>query len=59
MLSKGFEIEVYTGNAAGEIVGLSDRIVADLDGFIREPDSRNVEYTTPPSYRYERYFSLA
>ena len=54
MLSKGFEIEVYTGNAAGEIVGLSDRIVADLDGFIREPDSRNVEYTTPPSYRYER-----
>jgi predicted glutamate--cysteine ligase len=54
MLSKGFEIEVYTGTAEGDIVGLSDRIVADLEGFIREPDSRNVEYTTPPSYRYER-----
>lgn len=54
MLSKGFEIEVYTGTPAGEIIGLSDRIVADLDGFIREPDSRNVEYTTAPSYRYER-----
>lgn len=54
MLSKGFEIEVYTGHPNGEIVGLSDRIVAALDGFVREPDSRNVEYTTPPSYRYER-----
>ncbi len=54
MLSKGFEIEVYTGTPTGEIVGLSDRIVADLNGFILEPDSRNVEYTTAPSYRYER-----
>ena len=54
MLSKGFEIEVYTGTPHGNIVGLSDRIVADLEGFIREPDSRNVEYTTAPSYRYER-----
>lgn len=54
MLSKGFEIEIYTGTPTGEIVGFSDRIVAELDGFIREPDSRNVEYTTPPLYRYER-----
>lgn len=54
MLSKGFEIEIYTGTPAGDIVGLSDKIVADLDGFVREPDSRNVEYTTPPCYRYER-----
>jgi predicted glutamate--cysteine ligase len=54
LLSKGFEIEVYTGKADGTIVGLSDRIVADLDGFVREPDNRNVEYTTPPCYRYER-----
>lgn len=54
MLSKGFEIEVYTGRPNGEVVGLSDKIVADLDGFVREPDNRNVEYTTAPSYRYER-----
>ena len=54
MLSKGFEIEIYTGTPTGEIVGFSDQIVAELDGFIREPDSRNVEYTTPPLYRYER-----
>jgi predicted glutamate--cysteine ligase len=54
LLSKGFEIEVYTGTPQGEIVGLSDRIVADLDGFITEPDSRNVEYTTAPLNSYER-----
>ncbi|MBE9108486.1 glutamate--cysteine ligase [Nodosilinea sp. LEGE 07298] len=54
LLSKGFEIEMYTGTPAGEIVGLSDRIVADLNGFVREPDSRNVEYTTPPLCQYEK-----
>ncbi|MBD2088372.1 glutamate--cysteine ligase [Microcoleus sp. FACHB-1515] len=54
LLSKGFEVEMYTGTPAGDIVGFADRIVADLDGFVREPDSRNVEYTTAPRYRYER-----
>ncbi|WP_202925140.1 glutamate--cysteine ligase [Myxacorys almedinensis] len=54
MLSKGFEIEVYTGTPQGEVVGMADKIVAALDGFVREPDNRNVEYTTPPCYRYER-----
>ncbi|NJP09488.1 MAG: glutamate--cysteine ligase [Leptolyngbyaceae cyanobacterium RU_5_1] len=54
MLSKGFEVEIYTSTPAGDIVGLSDKVVAALDGFVREPDSRNVEYTTPPCYRYER-----
>jgi predicted glutamate--cysteine ligase len=54
MLTKGFEVEMYTGTPQGEIVGLSDRIVTDLDGFVREPDSRNVEYTTAPFCRYER-----
>lgn len=54
MLTKGFEVEMYTGTNQGDIVGLSDKIVTDLDGFIREPDSRNVEYTTAPFYRYDR-----
>jgi predicted glutamate--cysteine ligase len=54
LLTKGFEVEMYTGTSDGSIVGLSDRIVADLDGFVREPDSRNVEYTTPPFFQYER-----
>ncbi|MCC5660404.1 glutamate--cysteine ligase [Nostoc sp. XA010] len=53
VLLKGFEIEIYTGTPQGEIVGLSDKIVADLDGFMREPDSRNVEYITEPSPNYE------
>ncbi|MBD2437280.1 glutamate--cysteine ligase [Nostoc sp. FACHB-110] len=54
VLSKGFEIEMYTGTPQGEIVGLSDKIVADLDGFMREPDSRNVEYVTSPFTSYEK-----
>jgi predicted glutamate--cysteine ligase len=53
LLSKGFEVEIYTCTPTGDAVGLSDRIVADLQGFVREPDSRNVEYTTPPLTKYE------
>jgi predicted glutamate--cysteine ligase len=53
-LSKGFEVEMYTGTSQGDIVGLSDQIVSALDGFVREPDSRNVEYTTPPLSNYDR-----
>ncbi len=54
MLLKGFEIEMYTGTASGEIVGLSDQITASLDGYVREPDSRNVEYITAPSHNYDQ-----
>lgn len=54
MLSKGFEVEMYTGTANGDIVGLSDKIVTSLDGFVREPDNRNVEYTTDPSESYDQ-----
>jgi predicted glutamate--cysteine ligase len=54
LLSKGFEVEMYTGTPQGDVVGLADRIVRDLDGFVREPDSRNVEYTTAPFCCYDR-----
>ncbi|NMG19255.1 glutamate--cysteine ligase [Brasilonema bromeliae] len=54
MLLKGFEIEMYTGTPSGDIVGLSDKIVGSLDGFVREPDSRNVEYITAPLQNYEQ-----
>ncbi len=54
MLSKGFEIEVYTGTPLGKIVGLSDVVSAQLKGFVKEPDSRNVEYITEPTPQYER-----
>lgn len=54
LLSKGFEIEMYTGTPDGDIVGFSDKIVANLNGFVTEPDNRNVEYTTAPLSSYER-----
>lgn len=54
VLSKGFEIEIYTGTPQGDIVGLSDKITSELDGFMREPDSRNVEYVTAPLFDYEQ-----
>ena len=54
LLSKGFEVEMYTGTPEGEIVGFSDKIVRALDSFVREPDSRNVEYTTAPFCAYDR-----
>lgn len=53
VLLKGFEIEMYTGTPQGDIVGLSDKIFTNLDGFMREPDSRNVEYITQPSMSYD------
>jgi predicted glutamate--cysteine ligase len=54
LLCKGFEVEMYTGTPQGDVIGLSDRIVQQLDGFVREPDSRNVEYTTAPYTNYDR-----
>ncbi len=54
LLCKGFEVEMYTGSPAGETVGFSDRIAAHLPGFVREPDNRNVEYTTAPIGTYDR-----
>ncbi len=53
LLSKGFEVEMFTGTPGGQAVGFSDQIAATLPGFVREPDNRNVEYTTPPIQRYE------
>jgi len=45
---------MYTGTPQGDIVGFSDKIVADLNGFVTEPDNRNVEYTTAPLCSYDR-----
>jgi predicted glutamate--cysteine ligase len=54
VLTKGFEVEVYTGLPTGEIVGLSDRITAELPNFVKEPDSRNVEYITDALRDYDQ-----
>ncbi len=45
---------MYTGKPSGDVVGLSDKIVESLDGFEREPDSRNVEYITRPYHDYDQ-----
>jgi len=55
-LLKGFEVEMYTGTPQGQAVGLSKQIVEHLDGFVREPDQRNVEYVTPPLKSYSDLF---
>ncbi len=53
LLKKGLEVEMYTGTFSGDIVGFSDKIVENLEGFVREPDKRNVEYMTTPCREYE------
>ncbi|WP_372371554.1 glutamate--cysteine ligase [Candidatus Uabimicrobium sp. HlEnr_7] len=53
LLNKGFEVEMYTGTYEAEIIGLSDKISRDLEGFEREPDTRNVEYITSPTRDYK------
>lgn len=54
LLTKGFEIEVYTGTPEGDIVGMANKIIANLDGYMTEPDSRNVEYATEPFREYDQ-----
>lgn len=53
LLSKGFEVELFTGRATGENVGISNTIVKDLPEFVTEPDLRNIEYTTLPISDYD------
>lgn len=52
LLTKGFEVELYTGTLTGEVVGMARDISRDLAGFVCEPDHRNVEYITPPLRDY-------
>jgi predicted glutamate--cysteine ligase len=53
LLLKGLEEEVYTGTLEADALPLSHRISADMCGFVTEPDSRNVEYTTAPYRSYQ------
>ncbi|WP_320666843.1 glutamate--cysteine ligase [Prochlorococcus sp. MIT 1307] len=52
-LLKGFEVELFTGLATGEHVGVSADVSKDLAGFVKEPDQRNLEYITAPIRKYE------
>jgi predicted glutamate--cysteine ligase len=52
LLLKGFEIELFTGRATGENVGVSTAAARELEGFVTEPDHRNLEYITSPETEY-------
>ncbi len=57
-LLKGFEVELFTGRGDGTVVGCSPEVVAALEGFVIEPDHRNLEYITPPEADYGRQLEL-
>jgi predicted glutamate--cysteine ligase len=56
LLTKGFEVEMYTGRPDGTVVGCAAEArtaLPDLEMAI-EPDRRNLEYLTPPDADYRR-----
>ncbi len=52
LLLKGFEVELFTGLATGEHVGVSAAVANELADFVTEPDHRNLEYITDPFLNY-------
>ena len=58
LLLKGFEVELFTGKPDGTVVGCSAEAAAALEGFVTEPDCRNLEYTTPPDASYSAQLEL-
>lgn len=52
LLTKGFEVEMFTGRRDGVVVGCAAEAAQALEGFVTEPDNRNLEYTTPPEADY-------
>ena len=58
LLLKGFEVELYTGRPEGTVVGCSAEVAAALEGFVTEPDCRNLEYITPPAASYATQLAL-
>jgi predicted glutamate--cysteine ligase len=58
LLLKGFEVEMYTGRPDGTVLGCAAEAAAALEGFVTEPDNRNLEYTTAPDASYGRQLAL-
>jgi predicted glutamate--cysteine ligase len=54
LLTKGFEVEMFTGRADGTVVGCAAEAAQALEGFVTEPDNRNLEYITPPHADYQQ-----
>jgi len=52
LLLKGFEVEMVTGRPDGTVVGCASEAARELDGFVTEPDHRNLEYVTSPEACY-------
>ena len=52
-LLKGFEVELFTGRRDGRNVGIAATAKQELEGFVTEPDHRNLEYVTAPESNYE------
>ena len=51
-LLKGFEVELFTGRHDGRNVGIAATAKQELEGFVTEPDHRNLEYVTAPESDY-------
>lgn len=51
-LLKGFEVELFTGRRDGRNVGIAAAAQRELEGFVTEPDHRNLEYVTAPESDY-------
>ena len=58
LLRKGFEVEMYTGRADGQVVGCASEAAAALADVVTEPDNRNLEYITPPEASYRHQLEL-
>ncbi len=58
LLLKGFEVEMYTGRPDGVVVGCAAEAARALEGFVTEPDNRNLEYTTRPHADYAHQLAL-
>jgi predicted glutamate--cysteine ligase len=58
LLLKGFEVEMFTGRPDGTVVGCAAEAARELEGFVTEPDQRNLEYTTPPEASYGQQLAL-
>lgn len=52
LLLKGFEVELFTGKANGEHVGVAIPVSNEFPEFVKEPDHRNLEYITNPESDY-------
>jgi len=58
LLFKGFEVELFTGDDAGNHIGCSALVAKKFGDFVKEPDQRNLEYITQPEKKYEHLKEL-